>query len=814
MPTKKDNLKTPEVSQDDFLTEFMESRHSVQKRDASEIREIMTWANYLHANFIEEQYDEMMDKIFNITSHITDNNKIIATLEDCKSLAVLTIATGATKRTTMIHNITNFHIDNDLHTLGLIGTQPCPNVVELNLNRTFKMNKENVPTTEAFANWEIFEDRVTKDKNSELREYKFINNTIVLPPLVTSLIIKNTDFSATTLFKQILAYTKAENHHQREIWKQEKGITTDEEEDDIEEFATTQEYDSHNNERFRNPFVETMTPLLQTLWFWSTLKNKKDICYEVTTHPAIYNWQMDMVKAMAENKLKKWKTEPEYTLFVTNNEDDTQNETNQTYTPPNHVRFEGDNENNNNTDTNTRTQNNRTDPNITNTPQHANAPNNTTTPSTTTTQHPQPTPNTNTIPTQQQQQTFTLLSQQQQQIQWQDSMMRIAMSFEKFTNDQASHLKQKDEGTTKIPNAIKTFMLNASTPDGEHPAQDITIKAKEIMSSKGEAPSLILNQILQSERAKAKPTPRFLRGASKGLWTFTNGTPDNCCIMNLPPSLGGSGLDNVDLNRLQDEEANGRTMSEKERELLNKSVTIPCKNITWLQKKTKSWFAITKHLLGENSIAAGEADNWNMWVEENSGILEDIQRDKDQWLPARIECFICDSYCRFFEAAKYSIPSESHLLADDVRTGLIRGTIKPDIPKQIMSILNPEKKRQQNNQNNNGNGDKVDPDQKKRLQKQTHENQPKDIKMSKTMYAKVMAPAIREKKIKMPDFTEGCAECGKYIFEGECNTNCWRSKAHEPVKENTKRHKDLKKARDEALKSYNASKGPNDQNFD
>ena len=97
MPTKKDNLKTPEVSQDDFLTEFMESRHSVQKRDASEIREIMTWANYLHANFIEEQYDEMMDKIFNITSHITDNNKIITTLEDCKSLAVLTIATGSTK---------------------------------------------------------------------------------------------------------------------------------------------------------------------------------------------------------------------------------------------------------------------------------------------------------------------------------------------------------------------------------------------------------------------------------------------------------------------------------------------------------------------------------------------------------------------------------------------------------------------------------------------------------------------------------------------------------------------------------------------
>ena len=41
------------------------------------------------------------------------------------------------------------------------------------------------------------------------------------------------------MFKQILDYTTEENNHQHEIWKQEKGITTHEEEDDIEEFATT-----------------------------------------------------------------------------------------------------------------------------------------------------------------------------------------------------------------------------------------------------------------------------------------------------------------------------------------------------------------------------------------------------------------------------------------------------------------------------------------------------------------------------------------------------------------------------------------------
>ena len=66
-------------------------------------------------------------------------------------------------------------------------------------------------------------------------------------------------------------------------------------------------------------------------------------------------------------------------------------------------------------------------------------------------------------------------------------------------------------------------------------------------------------------------------------------------------------------------------MTEKEQELLNKSVMIPCKHITWLQKKTKSWYAIIKHLLGENSIAAGKAEKWYIWIKENSGILEDIQ---------------------------------------------------------------------------------------------------------------------------------------------------------------------------------------------
>ena len=166
MPTRKEKGKLPEVSQDDFLSEFRESIYSVQKRDDSEIKEIFTWANYLHANFIEEQYDEMMEKIFKVTAQITEHKQIITILEECKSLAVLTIATGSTRKTTMIHNITSFHINNTQHFLGLIGTQPCPSVFELNLNRIFKTNKESVPTTEAFINWHILEDRATKDKIS------------------------------------------------------------------------------------------------------------------------------------------------------------------------------------------------------------------------------------------------------------------------------------------------------------------------------------------------------------------------------------------------------------------------------------------------------------------------------------------------------------------------------------------------------------------------------------------------------------------------------------------------------------------------
>eukprot|EP00985_Skeletonema_marinoi_P033167 scaffold40642_cov402-Skeletonema_marinoi.AAC.1 len=320
--------------------------------------------------------------------------------------------------------------------------------------------------------------------------------------------------------------------------------------------------------------------------------------------------------------------------------------------------------------------------------------------------------------------------------------------------------------------------------------------------------------MLQKHNASAVPTPRFTRGVKKGLWTHIAGHPDNCTVFNLPHSLSGTPFENIDYATLKEEELRGRNMSEEERNVMYKNVITVSKTINYLLMKTKAWHAILSESFGEFAAPSQEAENWVTFISQNLSQLMARQANFDRDLPARLESLMSEEFSEFFTRARHGVPPLYLLEGDIQRQAVLRGHIKPDLPKAVEQALRPptkeERKRKQ--------ADELQPPPNKRrntLSDQAHSNQPNEFKMTHDKFHLLVQRQITNKQVNVPMCpSTNSNECCKFIFVGKCNSKCPRSAAHTPPAGNRNRMENLRKFMADCHRAYRSNKNPTDPDFD
>ncbi|KAL9179582.1 hypothetical protein ACHAXT_008872 [Thalassiosira profunda] len=326
------------------------------------------------------------------------------------------------------------------------------------------------------------------------------------------------------------------------------------------------------------------------------------------------------------------------------------------------------------------------------------------------------------------------------------TLLKVASCMEQMTNNQTAQLAEKNSTSKHVIEMLK----NASTIDGQEQAPQLTQPMKDFLKA-----------------------PAHTRGVNKGLFVHPFGNPDNVCITNLPPP-GANSNQELDRSRLKEEEANGRELSEKEREALYGSKLLPARTIYHLKEKTKAWAAFANEAHGPDSIAANVAADWDEWVQNNIQLLKERSIAIDKDLAARIEHIIDDSFNQYYEEAMHGVPDESILESDTIRRGILRGTVKPDLPKIVFDVLHPQPKRDRTDRDRgSAGGGGGGPTKKARFEIVHHDNQGRT-----------------------------------------CNSNCPRAVAHKSPQGNAARMDKLRKARKDATEWYKNNKKPSDPNFD
>lgn len=390
------------------------------------------------------------------------------------------------------------------------------------------------------------------------------------------------------------------------------------------------------------------------------------------------------------------------------------------------------------------------------------------------------------------------------------TLLKVASCMEQMTNNQTAQLAEKNSTSKHVIEMLK----NASTIDGQEQAPQLTQPMKDFLKAPAHTVQINLQIALKRHDASAKPTARFERGVNKGLFVHPFGNPDNVCITNLPPP-GANSNQELDRSRLKEEEANGRELSEKEREALYGSKLLPARTIYHLKEKTKAWAAFANEAHGPDSIAANVAADWDEWVQNNIQLLKERSIAIDKDLAARIEHIIDDSFNQYYEEAMHGVPDESILESDTIRRGILRGTVKPDLPKIVFDVLHPQPKRDRTDRDRgSAGGGGGGPTKKARFEIVHHDNQGRELKMSREQYQRVINGARAAKAIYAPKYNEDTSECLRYCFEGTCNSNCPRAVAHKSPQGNAARMDKLRKARKDATEWYKNNKKPSDPNFE
>ena len=673
----------------------------------------------------------------------TEQNKILDFLVENPHLSIASIASGWQGEINLLHHFKSFKTDDQADPVyyAVNGTSPAAPIVQIIPSRL--LNKTD--STELIDIESFIKNQYDTSDSANSTTSAPLSNSIILPPKFTTALIEAKAKTAATAYEVISDLVKLEDETAKARFTQQNPIKVDKGEDDEDSPRIW------NNQ----PFLEAVSTL-QHLKKWSTLANRRKQGFRLTD----------------EDKPIKWWVE-QNTINNTPSNFNAQNvDTSNPITPPFNL---------------THTLPTAPDPftvpdpfNYHRTQQQGTTSQNANNPNqfqhTTNTTQQQSTPNLGTLTNTNQTDNLnnnmhTMRSNNlsnsisgQTQIDIAAAILRMGGSLEVFANSHASQTKEKQ----KISSNMEQMLLNLGTVDGQNPAPQLTNTLKDLMRSSGEDIPLSIDIMLQKEKAFASPTARFLRGIQKGAWSYETGHPDNCTLINLPSTLSGTPLDGLDISKILGSEDDAkRQLTSKEQQALFSSTICPSRTFHFLHSKQKAWTAITKGAFGEDSAMAAESERWRDWTDENMEELQEKQASEDKDLPCRVECIQADLTNKYAKAAKYGVPSDNLIQGENIRAGILQGTIKPNIPQAVHEALHPTRKRDRDNGGRGGGGggggshgghDK--PTKKARWNPVEYKNRPREFQFSPDKYKNVIYDQMSQHKISPPKYKPGnCSEC-------------------------------------------------------
>lgn len=752
-------MSTSTINNNDFWEDLQDSISLENNtNDNMDPNHPTSFLDTISPNVNPTRYDNLAKEVFQITQ-LSDQSKTISFLEQ-SNMSMLTIATGFTKETHQFHHFFETGTRNtDQAPFALLGFKSTANILSVIPTRLFNKTSAMVPSIASLCDLDkISQMPNTRFEDSELQSIE-VSNSIILPPRFAHALAQQSLTSTSEILTFAKDFVLEVDARLKQDWESSAPL----DEDGSRDLA--------NQPQWSNTGIEQYALLLQTLYYWNTLQSPRSSSFRLS---------QDEMATKYHNALTEGFTHSSRTQFPQINPPDGPDPFTHQLPP---------------------------------------RPTTTTLPETTIP------PNTHTTLTPDQSfacnalgldpNTFAILSAMQSQSAPQNqqanqgqamALNRLAGALDKFSDATSATISEKQ----KLPKLLTLAIKNAMTSDGESPAAELTQTMKDAMQGSEENLAALLEVVLQKHNASATPTPRFIRALKKANWTHISGHPDNCTVVNLPQTLAGTPFENLDYAALKEEELRGRTMSEDERNALYKNTITVSKTINYLLMKTRAWYAILFEFYGEDSAPTQEAENWVTFLSENLSQLMARQANFDRDLPARLESLMSEEFNEYFAKAKHGVPPLYLLDGDTQRHAVLRGHIKPDLPKAVEEALRPPPKDDRKKKP----ADDLQPPPTKRRD-QVHSNQPKEFKMTHEKFHLLVQRQITDKKVKVPLCpSTNSNECCKFIFVGKCNSNCPRSAAHSSPAGNRNRMENLRKLVADCHIAYKSNKSPTEPDFD
>ncbi len=387
------------------------------------------------------------------------------------------------------------------------------------------------------------------------------------------------------------------------------------------------------------------------------------------------------------------------------------------------------------------------------------------------------------------------------------SVTQLAKVQEQNYNLQAQLQERKELGKKPIHYTTTNFFLRAGTTDGMSEADSLTPLAAEMLGSRKQNHAYnILLLTLNEGNIKCDVHPQMIDAMCTGNLVSRNPfEPSAFSLYNCPPSFYGTSLQEMDLFQTLSKDHN--ELSDKERELINKTLLTIATTPTMLLKLVKHFSKITNEYIGKDSSVAYFLHVWKQFITDNEDALADLQREMDQDLPAKIQWNIAFNTNSFFSKARFEMPDEGILQTTQLMRNILQGNSGLTLPKFAYETLHPststkKKPVPEGDTTSRGGG-------RRRVECPNHDNR---LKLPNNFFQKVIRPyAVEERCVPTPMFDNDCEECLIFSFNGFCRENCRRKKAHKP--HNNERKKKLLTFKSDCLAEYNKNKSESDPDF-
>ena len=735
----------PELSHH-WAIELLRRFNLLETRTVESRRRPRTWKDVHSIQSLQWNGYSLTEELQQITT-ILPPNEIVLLAEKLVPLSFLTFASGETRQITIFHTV-SFFSHNPTQYIALTGLATRSFPMKLRIDRLFATRSQRVPTLKHLSGLSEPNDSPTTKF-----EKKKLCNTIALPPFVAKYIMSLQSTDPELIYRRLLqCVTNKDRRAFNESSRTGEMTTAD------------MTYTAH------------LLPTLQHLYHYANARTAKPQGMSFSDDDRVNEWSSNLDTALRNGTLHEQFDRPDNTPRVSfddedeiipdtrrdnNNNNEQQRERERRR--PTHFTFTGG------PDSNTRNSTgSQTPPN-------------------------QPRNNTN----------QSNLHDALQNLTHQQSL--FTSSVERFVNTTADTYNEK--GERKIGQIVKQVICNASTADGENPADELTPFAKDLLTAKGDEALIHLKILFEQNGVRACPTPKFIAAARKGNLTYDGGIPDGLSITQLPQTLQGTDLERLDIARLLNMEENG-TITEQDTLALNKNILPISRTLHYLQDKAHAWFIFCKHYYGDLKYLSREAEAWYEWIKENFNALQDTRATCDRDFPAKIELSISNNFNQIHRTAMIGVPDES-IFQDQLREQILKNTAYLAIPHAVKEILDGGSSKRQAEGTQSGSKKRA----KTTITKITHENQPRDLLLSTEQYRAKITPFVQANKDKIPKFDNSTDECLKFAFLGYCNSECPRKKAHSKISKGTRRFDQLNKLKNEAMNSNSNRTNSNNQDF-